>query len=181
MGEKIQLTVAPILKQKYVGNNVARINREIMDKLKVKEGHILEIKPKNPKKVPKEMAFYEKTSAIVQQIKRTEDSDTIRLDRFVRDNIRTLIEEKVKVEKASVEEAEKIKILPLGLPESGNSLVLPVPKGRPVCENELVTLTEIENHEFEWLSFIVQNTKPEGIVLITENTDVEISGKNSKM
>lgn len=194
MVEEVQLTVAPILKQEYVGHNVARISEDVMKKLGVGEGDILEIESITEKLTDANFIKEEnrawgikdtsRTGTIVRQSGNTEEnSDFIRLDRFARENIQTLIGEKVSVKKVNVKEAEEITVYPVmpGKPEFAE--LEKSFQGRPVSKGDIVTFLNHfsatspdtgEEKEIFKVDFTVNDTRPDGIVLVTKETNVEI-------
>ncbi|KXB04567.1 hypothetical protein AKJ49_01955 [candidate division MSBL1 archaeon SCGC-AAA382A03] len=183
--KKIKLTVAEARQQKDVGRSVARISRKSMKELGIKQGDIIEIEDKK------------KTGAIARSsYKDDEGLDIIRLDGLERKNAGTSIGEKVKVKKSDVKRAKKIRIAPaernIQIRGGGQALKRNL-LGRPVTKGDLVTPSSIQSDVFPRLfedmfqgmshssfglgeiRFIVTNTSPTDIVLITEDTAVELS------
>lgn len=193
MVEELQLTVAPILEQENVGKNIAGISEDTMQKLGVKEGNILEIESITEKLtyanfMEEENREWEdkdasRTGTITRQSNNTEENtNSIRLDRFTQENIEVLIGEKVSVEKADVNEAEEITVFPVMPGKQEFAELEKLFLGRPVSKGDVVTFLNSfsatfpdsdEEKEIFRINFTVNDTQPEGIVLVTENTTVE--------
>lgn len=194
MAEETQLTVAPILNEKHIAKRIARISESTMKRLEVREGDIIKIKPSKERLtydnfLKEENRTWEvkdarRTGVIVRQIKDTkEKSNSIRLDRFERENIQTVIGEKLSVKKANVKQAEEITVYPVMPGKQKFDQLEKSFLGRPVSKGDTVTflnyfsvaLPDIDKEmEIFKVDFTINNTHPDGIVLVTENTDITL-------
>ena len=188
--KEIELTVAEARRQKDVGKNVARISKRSMKELGVKQGDIIEIEGEK------------RSGAIVRTNYREDEGlDIIRLDGLERKNTGISIGEKVKVRKAEVKEADRITIAPadqnIQIQGGGQALKRSL-IGRPATKGDLITPTGLQGDIFSQilggmfqgptpsssfglgeLRFMVTNVKPDDLVLITENTTVNLSSKTA--
>ena len=191
MAEKeLKLTVAEAKKQADVGRGIARLNEHVMKKLDVKQGDILEIEGT-------------KTTGAIAVKGYAEDQglDIVRIDGLTRRNAGTSINEKATIRKAKVKEAKSVTVAPadphLRLMVHGDSLKRNL-MGRPATKGDIISPTTFEEPMhlgadsfiaqffgdvfgemgspigLGEIRFVVTNTSPSGIVLITELTDVEV-------
>jgi transitional endoplasmic reticulum ATPase len=188
--KELKLTVAEARRQADVGRSIARVDERIMKKLDVKQGDILEIEGT-------------KTTGVIAVRGYAEDQglDIVRIDGLARRNAGTSIGEKVTVRKANVKEAKSVTVAPadphLRLMIHGDSLKRNL-MGRPVTKGDIVSPTTFEEPMhlgadsfiaqffgnvfgemgaplgLGEIRFVVTNTSPSGIVLITELTDLEV-------
>ncbi|MFP4005657.1 MAG: CDC48 family AAA ATPase [Candidatus Hadarchaeia archaeon] len=189
---EIKLTVAEARRQKDVGKNVARVSKAVMNKLKVKQGDIIEIEGNK------------KSGAIVRSSYREDEGlDIIRLDGLERKNAGTSIGEKVTVRKAEVKEAETVTIAPteqnIQIRGGGQALKKSL-LGRPMSKGDLVTPTGMQGDIFSQIfggmfqemgpsssfglgeiRFMVTNSSPDGIVLITKRTNINLSSQPAEV
>jgi len=191
MAEKdLKLTVAEARRQADVGRGIARLDERIMKKLDVKQGDILEIEGT-------------KTTGAIAVKGYAEDQglDVVRMDGLTRRNAGTSIGEKVTIKKAKVKEAKSITLAPadprIRLMAHGDALKRNL-LGRPVTRGDVITPTTFEE-PVHWgtdsiiaqffgdvfgemgtpfglgeVRFVVTNTNPSDVVLVTELTDVEV-------
>ena len=191
MAEKeLKLTVSEAKKQADVGRGIARLDERIMKKLDIKQGDILEIKGT-------------KTTGAIAVRGYAEDQgfDVVRIDGMTRRNAGTSIGEKVTVIKAKVKEAKSITLAPadprIRLMAHGDALKRNL-LGRPFTKGDIISPTTFEEpmqlgadsfiaqffgNVFGEMAtpfglgevrFVVTNTSPTGVVLVTELTDVEV-------
>ncbi len=190
--KEIELTVAEARRQQDVGRSVARISKKAMNKLEIKQGDIIEIEGS------------EKSGAIVRSSYREDEGlDIIRLDGLERKNTGTSIGEKVKVREADVKEADKITIAPteenIQIRGGGRALKRSL-LGRPASKGDLITPTGLQGDIFSQifggmfqemspsssfglgeLRFMVTNIQPDDLVLVTKNTDVNVSSQAAEV
>ena len=186
----LKLTVAEARKQADVGRGIARLDERAMKKLDVKQGDILE------------MVGTKTTGAIaVKGYAEDQGLDVVRIDGMTRRNAGTSIGEKVTVIKAKVKEAKSITLAPadprIRLMAHGDALKRNL-LGRPFTKGDIITPTTFEEpmhlgadsfiaqffgdvfgematpFGLGEVRFVVTNTSPAGVVLVTELTDVEV-------
>jgi len=191
MAEKeLKLIVAENRYQPDVGRGLARLPENIMKKLDVRQGDVVEITGSKP------------TGAIV--VNGSPDDrglDVVRIDGSIRRNAGTSIGEKVSVKKVAIKEAKSVTIAPadpriqfMASEEViGRNLF-----GRPIAKGDLITLgssgepvhlgadsfiAQFFGDVFGEMAtpfglgevkFVVTETSPSGIVLVTENTDIKV-------
>ncbi len=190
---EVKLRVGELTERGDYGRGIVRIDTRIMKKLGIHEGDIVEIEGSRS------------TGAIaVRAYPADIGLDVIRMDGLVRRNCGTSIGEYVKVRKADVEEAEYVAIAPArkniiihvqGNPFQQNLLMRPVKVGDIIVPNPVVRrrrepnlFEEVFGMNFEDMlftsfgeeKFIVVNTKPKGIVRITERTEIEVLERPTK-
>ena len=178
MAEKeLKLAVAEAKRQVDVGRGIVRLDDDVMKKLVIEEGDVVEVIGSKP------------TGAIaLEGYPEDRGLHIARIDGFMRRNAGTSIGEKVTIRKVEVKEAKKVVIAPA---ESGVKFIASggVIKrnllGRPLLKGDLITTSApLSADIFEEffggfvglgeMKFIVTNTSPSGIVLVTELTDVEV-------
>jgi len=147
-----------------VGRGIARIDPEVMERLGLQSGDIIEVVGKV------------KAPAIVWP-GYPEDRGTgvIRIDGNLRNNANVGIDDKVRIRKASAKDAEKLIIAPTEPVRlmGGEAYLLRLLEGRPVTRGQKIRV-EIFGHT---LTFVVTGSKPSGIVLVTRKTDIELKEK----
>jgi len=178
MAEKeLKLAVAEAKRQVDVGRGLVRLDDDVIKKLVIEEGDVVEVIGSKP------------TGAIaLEGYPEDRGLHIARIDGFMRRNAGTSIGEKVTIRKVEVKEAKKVVIAPA---ESGVRFIASggVIKrnllGRPLLKGDLITTSapvgaDIFEEFFGGfvglgeMKFIVTNTSPSGIVLVTELTDVEV-------
>ncbi len=180
--KEIELKVGELTNRGDYGRGIARIDMKTMKAIGVREGDVIEIEGGR------------KTPAIaVRAYPADVGLNIIRIDGLVRRNAKTSIGEYVKVRRAEPKEAKRVVFAPA---EKGivlhvspnlikqNMYLRPVRKGDIVMANPV--FKRREDSIFEeffgdvFLSFgletklVVVSTQPDGIVQITENTEVEV-------
>ncbi len=180
--KEIELKVGELTNRGDYGRGIARIDMKTMKAIGVREGDVIEIEGAR------------KTAAIaVRAYPADVGLNIIRIDGLVRRNAKTSIGEYVKVRKAEPKEAKRVVFAPA---EKGivlhispnlikqNMYLRPVRKGDIVMANPV--FKRREDSIFEeffgdvFLSFgletklIVASTQPDGIVQITDNTEIEV-------
>ena len=164
-GNDLMLRVAES-KQRDVGRGKVRIDADTMKKIGVSVGDIIEIEGKR------------KTAAIVWPAY-TEDQgmDIIRMDGLIRKNASVGIGEKVSVRKAEAKVATMVKLAPLSFTITVDSGFVSFVKRRmadtPLVEGDNVLIPVLG----QAIPFSVVSTKPNGIVMTTEETNLTILEK----
>jgi transitional endoplasmic reticulum ATPase len=155
------------------GRGIARLDPDTLLHLKLSPGDIIEIEGG------------ERTAAKVWRADRQDwNTDTVRIDGFTRQNADVGIGERVTIRKAEATKAETLVLAP---PEEASvqfgsdaaGMVKRQILKRPVCETDIVPVMSSTNHPFmrspgQAIPLIAVDTEPEGIVLVTEDTDVEL-------
>lgn len=155
------------------GRGIARLDPDTLLHLKLSPGDIIEIEGA------------EVTAAKVWRADRQDwNTDTVRIDGFTRQNADVGIGERVTIRKAEADKAEKVVLAP---PEEASvqfgsdaaGMVKRQILKRPVVESDIVPVMSSTNHPFmrspgQAIPLIAVETEPEGITLITEDTQVEL-------
>jgi transitional endoplasmic reticulum ATPase len=155
------------------GRGIARLDPDTLLHLKLSPGDIIEIEGADT------------TAAKVWRADRQDwNSDTVRIDGFTRQNADVGIGERVKIRKAEAQKAESLVLAP---PEEASvqfgsdaaGMVKRQILKRPVVERDIVPVMSSTNHPFmrspgQAIPLIAVETEPEGVCLITEDTDVEL-------
>ena len=194
----LKLKVGELTSRDEYGKGIARIDSKIMKKLGIKEGDIIEIEGKN------------KTGVIaVRPYPNDIGLDIIRIDGLVRRNVGAGIGDLIKVRKADAKEAKHIVVAPAqsGItlhmhPEflKKNLYMRPMTKGDIFVPSSVVSRRSVDPFEEIFKSFgidvemmtpfgsfgsevkmIVIKTVPDGIVRITEDTEIEIKPQTVKI
>ncbi|WP_136689286.1 CDC48 family AAA ATPase [Halorhabdus amylolytica] len=155
------------------GRGIARLDPDTLLHLKLSPGDIIEIEGA------------ETTAAKVWRADRQDwNTDTVRIDGFTRQNADVGIGERVEIRKAEAEKADSLVLAP---PEEASvqfgsdaaGMVKRQILKRPVVERDIVPVMSSTNHPFmrspgQAIPLIAVETEPEGVVLVTEDTDVEL-------
>ncbi|MFO8114172.1 MAG: CDC48 family AAA ATPase [Halorubrum sp.] len=155
------------------GRGIARLDPDTLLHLKLSPGDIIEIEGA------------ETTAAKVWRADRQDwNTDTVRVDGFTRQNADVGIGERVTIRKAEAEKAEKLVLAP---PEEASvqfgsdaaGMVKRQILKRPVVERDIVPVMSSTNHPFmrspgQAIPLIAVETEPDGVCLITEDTEVEL-------
>jgi transitional endoplasmic reticulum ATPase len=161
----VELRVAEA-KQRDVIRGKIRIDNEAMRKIGISTGEIVEIVGK---KITAAVAWPSYPEDLKRQI--------IRMDGVIRRNAGVSLSDKVVVRKAKVEKATNIVFAPaqlnVNLDFGFESFVKRKLLGYPLSEKDTVMIPVLGRA----IPFIVATAKPDGIVLVTDDTKVEVSDK----
>ena len=155
------------------GRGIARLDPDTLLHLKLSPGDIIEIHGGDT------------TAAKVWRADRQDwNTDTVRIDGFTRQNADVGIGERVEISKA---EATKADTLVLAPPEEASvqfgsdaaGMVKRQILKRPIVEGDIVPVMSSTNHPFmrspgQAIPLIAVETEPDGVCLITEDTEVEL-------
>jgi len=155
------------------GRGIARLDPDTLLHLKLSPGDIIEIEGADT------------TAAKVWRADRQDwNTDTVRVDGFTRQNADVSIGERVTIRKAETTKAEKLVLAP---PEEASvqfgsdaaGMVKRQILKRPVVERDIVPVMSSTNHPFmrspgQAIPLIAVNTEPDGVCLVTEDTEVEL-------
>jgi transitional endoplasmic reticulum ATPase len=163
MNEKIMLRVAEAY-HRDAGSGVAKIDRNIMEKLGVLSGDTVLIIGK------------EKACAIARPgYPEDEGNELIRIDGNIRTNARVGLDDKVSVQKIAPQEAKRVVLAPTQQIRlvGGPQYLLRLLEGRPLMKGQRLRVETVSNP----LSFIVISTQPPGPVTVTRNTSLVVKEK----
>lgn len=155
------------------GRGIARLDPDTLLHLKLSPGDIIEIEGSST------------TAAKVWRADRQDwNTDTVRIDGFTRQNADVSIGERVTIRKADETKAERLVLAP---PEEASvqfgsdaaGMVKRQILKRPVAQRDIVPVMSSTNHPFmrspgQAIPLIAVETDPSGVVLITEDTQVEL-------
>ncbi|MFP4627158.1 MAG: CDC48 family AAA ATPase [Natronomonas sp.] len=155
------------------GRGIARLDPDTLLHLKLSPGDIIEIEGADT------------TAAKVWRADRQDwNTDTVRIDGFTRQNADVGIGERVTIRKAEATKAETLVLAP---PEEASvqfgsdaaGMVKRQILKRPVVEHDIVPVMSSTNHPFmrspgQAIPLIAVETDPQGVCLVTEDTDVEL-------
>ena len=189
----VKLKVGELTSREEYGKGIARIDSKIMKKLGVREGDIIEIEGNRKTGAIAVRAYPEDIGL-----------EIIRMDGLVRRNAGTSLGEVVKVRRAQVKEAKHVVFAPAqkGIRIFMNPNILKQKMlMRPVMRGDIIVPSSVINRRTEFdpfedifkqfgidinitggmfntfgseIKMVVVKTSPEGIVRITENTEVEL-------
>ncbi len=163
MKEEIVLRVAEAF-YRDVGRGIARIDPEVMEKIGLQSGDIIEIIGK------------ESVPAIVwPSYPEDRGKGVIRIDGNLRSNAGVSIDDKVKIKKVSAKPAERITLAPTEPVRlmGGENYLLRLLEGRPVTRGQKIRV-EIFGHT---LTFVIVATRPSGVVVVNRKTELELKEK----
>jgi transitional endoplasmic reticulum ATPase len=163
MKEEITLRVAEAY-YRDVGRGIARLDPEVMEKLGVQSGDIIEIVGK------------ESVPAIAwPSYPEDRGKGIVRIDGNLRSNAGVGIDDKVKIRKVEAKPAEKITLAPTEPVRitGGEGYILRLLEGRPVVRGQKVRV-EIFGYT---LTFVIVATRPSGVVVVGRGTEIELKEK----
>ncbi|OUJ19199.1 ATPase of the AAA+ class CDC48 family [Methanonatronarchaeum thermophilum] len=158
----IKLRVAEA-RHRDAGRGIARVSTEVMQKLNLTSGDIIQIDGKGT------------ATAVVWPGYPNDPNDAIRIDGSVRNNAGAGIGDKVEVKKVNAQKAKKIAIAPteeinLRISSDGVRKIL---EGRPISKGQKIRV------EFfgRAINYKVVQTDPAGTVIADSNTKIQINDK----
>ncbi|MDP2768090.1 MAG: CDC48 family AAA ATPase [Candidatus Methanoperedens sp.] len=160
MNEKIMLRVAEA-HHRDAGRDIARIERDVMEKLGILSGDIILVVGK------------EKACAIAgPAYPEDEGTGIIRIDGNIRTNARVGIDDKIYIQKSTPQEAKRAVFAPTQQVRlvGGPQYLLRLLEGRPLLKGQRLRVETVSNP----LSFIVISTQPPGPVVVTRNTNLVV-------
>ena len=161
--DELQLRVAEA-RQEDVNRFIVRLSGEAMEKLGVKTGDVIEIKGRKI------------TAAIVwPAYDEDQDQEIIRMDGTIRHNAGVSLGEKVTVRKANEKEAKMVVLSPISttIRKMDKSFVTFVKRrllNYPLTRGDVINIPLLKRA----LSFRVVTTKPVGVVIVTDRTNLTI-------
>ncbi|MFP4654635.1 MAG: CDC48 family AAA ATPase [Methanohalobium sp.] len=160
MNENVTVHVARAY-HRDVGKGIARVDRELMQKLGTVSGDVIEIKNKK------------EGYAIVQPLHESDSAKNIvRVDGNTRNNIGIGVDDVVVVRKIKARIADKITFAPAQPVHfvNGAQYLLRMLEGRPVSRGEWIRVETVN----EPLYFVVVSIKPTGPAVVTPDTSIRL-------
>ncbi len=143
------------------GRGIARVSIEVMKKLGLVSGDVIEI------------AGRKKAAAIVWPgFAQDTGSAILRIDGNIRGNAATGIDEKVKIRKSEAEYARRVVIQPTQPIRlvGGEQYLSRVLRGRSVIEGQTVRVDVIGNS----ITLVIAKVVPKGIAIVSDDTEIEL-------
>ncbi|MFA4861937.1 CDC48 family AAA ATPase [Methanoregula sp.] len=143
------------------GRGIARISVEVMKKLGLVSGDVIEIQGKKKAAAIIWPGFAQDTGYAI-----------LRIDGNIRGNAGTGIDEKVKIRKSEAEYAKKVVIQPTQPIRlvGGEQYLARVLRGRSVIEGQTVRVDVIGNS----ITLVIAKVSPKGIAIVTDDTEIEL-------
>ncbi len=160
MNERIMLRVAEA-HHRDVGRDIARIDRDVMEKLGILSGDIIMVVGK------------EKACAIAGPgYPEDQGTEIIRIDGNIRTNARVGIDDKIYLQKSMPQVAKRVVLAPTQQIRlvGGPQYLLRLLEGRPITKGQRLRVETVSNP----LSFIVISTQPPGPVIVARNTSLVV-------
>ncbi|MCS7144799.1 MAG: CDC48 family AAA ATPase [Archaeoglobaceae archaeon] len=163
MKEEITLRVAEAY-YRDVGRGIARLDPEIMAKMGIQSGDIIEVVGKESVPVIAWPSYPEDRGKGI-----------IRIDGNLRSNAGIGIDDRVRIRKVEAKPAERITLAPAEPVRitGGESYLLRLLEGRPIVRGQKVRV-EVFGYT---LTFVIIATKPSGVVVVSRNTEIELKEK----
>jgi len=175
--KEIQLKVAKAYPNDSA-RGIARLDPNALLSLRLSPGDIIEIEGKRL------------TAAKVWRADRQDWSqDYVRIGGFIRQNAGVGISDRVRVRKARYGEATKVVLAPpagsqLHFGEDATDLIRRQTLKRPVITGDILPIMSSASHAFigrvEAVPLVVSSTEPEGVVVISERTEIHLMEKASR-
>ncbi|MDH7596497.1 MAG: CDC48 family AAA ATPase [Methanothrix sp.] len=162
MNDQIVLRVAEAY-HRDAGKSIARISLDIINRLGLKNGDVVEIQGRN------------KVCAIAWPGNPGDAPDIIRIDGNLRSNLGVGIDDRVFVRRTEVKPARRVLLAPTRSIRliGGPQYLLRILEGRPVTKGEQIRIEMITNS----LVMVVVSTTPSGPVVITRDTVINITSE----
>lgn len=143
------------------GRGIARVSIEIMKKLGLVSGDVIEIQGKKKAAAIVWPGFQQDTGYAI-----------LRIDGNIRSNLSTGIDEKVRIRKSEAEYAKKVVIQPTQPIRlvGGEQYLSRVLRGRAVFEGQTQRIDVIGNS----ITLVIAKVQPKGIAIVTDDTDIEL-------
>ncbi|OYT34867.1 AAA family ATPase [Archaeoglobales archaeon ex4484_92] len=150
-----------------VGRGIARVDPEVMIKLGLQSGDIIEIIGKSS--VP---------AIVWPGYPEDRGKGTIRIDGSLRSNAGVGIDDRVKIKRVDAKPAERVVLAPTEPVRlmGGEAYLLRLLEGRPVKRGQKIRV-EVFGHT---LTFVITATRPAGVVIVSRSTNIEVKEKPSE-
>ena len=154
-----------------VGRAIVRIDPKDFSKVKAEIGDIIEIKSAKEKTKGKTVA------KLMPAFEEMRGKGILQMDGILRDNIKVGLGEKVKIEKIETNPASIIVLKPLAsessLKETDSEYLSQILDGTPIIKGNKIRATFFGS---KFQDFLIEDTDPEGAVLINSGTAIKIKG-----
>lgn len=162
MNDQIVLRVAEAY-HRDAGKSIARISLDIINRLGLKNGDVVEIQGRN------------KVCALAWPGNPGDAPDIIRIDGNLRSNLGVGIDDRVSVRRTEVKPARRVLLAPTRSIRliGGPQYLLRILEGRPVTKGEQIRIEMITNS----LIMVIVSTTPAGPVVITRDTVINITSE----
>jgi transitional endoplasmic reticulum ATPase len=142
------------------GRGIARVSIDIMKKLGLVSGDVIEIQGKK------------KAAAVVWPGFQDSGSSIISIDGNIRGNLSTGIDEKVRIRKSEAEYAKKVVIQPMQPIRlvGGEQYLSRFLRGRAVYEGQTQRIDVMGNS----ITLVIAKVQPKGIAIVTDDTEIEL-------
>lgn len=160
--DEIILRVAEA-RHRDAGRGIARIGKDVMQKLRLVSGDVIEIRGKGI------------APAIVWPAYPEDSEDIMRIDGNIRSNAGAAIDEKVIIRKVEASQGERLTIAstqPIKI-IGGSDYLCKILEGRPVVSGQRIRVDMVGRP----LTFVVAETQPSGIVISTRSTQIVLKEK----
>jgi len=155
------------------GRGIARLDPDTMGDLALSPGEVIEVEGGDA------------TAAKVWRADREDwNTRSIRIDGFTRQNADVGIGERVTIRKAEVERADRLVLAPpeeasVQFDSDATGMIKRQILKRPIVERDIVPVMSSTHHPFmrspgQAIPLIALETDPDGVVLVTEDTSVEL-------
>ena len=143
------------------GRGIARVSIEVMKKLGLVSGDVIEIQGKKKAAAIIWPGFQQDTGYAI-----------LRIDGNIRSNLSTGIDEMVKIQKSEAEYAKKVVIQPTQPIRlvGGEQYLSRVLRGRAVFEGQTQRIDVIGNS----ITLVIAKVQPKGIAIVTDDTEIEL-------
>jgi transitional endoplasmic reticulum ATPase len=143
------------------GRGIARVSIEVMKKLGLVSGDVIEIQGKKKAAAIVWPGFQQDTGYAI-----------LRIDGNIRGNLSTGIDEKVRIRKSEAEYAKKVVIQPTQPIRlvGGEQYLARLLRGRAVFEGQTQRIDVIGNS----ITLVIAKVLPKGIAIVTDETDIEL-------
>ncbi|HUT39128.1 MAG TPA: CDC48 family AAA ATPase [Methanoregula sp.] len=143
------------------GRGIARVSIEVMKKLGLVSGDVIEIQGKNKAAAIVWPGFQQDTGYAI-----------LRIDGNIRGNLSTGIDEKVRIRKSEAEYAKKVVIQPTQPIRlvGGEQYLARLLRGRAVFEGQTQRIDVIGNS----ITLVIAKVLPKGIAIVTDETEIEL-------
>lgn len=150
-------------KHRDAGRSIARIHSDVMKKLGIVSGDIVEIKGK------------ENAYAVVWPGYPEDSKKIIRVDGNIRGNASVSIDENIEIKRIEAENAKKISVAPTQAIRivRGDEYLRKILEGQPIIKGQKIRVDILGTG----LTLIVTSTQPSGPLIVTPETQVTLSEK----
>ncbi|MGB2762147.1 MAG: CDC48 family AAA ATPase [Minisyncoccales bacterium] len=156
---------------KDVGRAIVRIDPKDLSKVKAEIGDIVEVKSAKEKVKKKTVA------KLMPAFEEMRGKGILQMDGILRDNIKVGLNEKIKIKKIETNLASTIVLKPLtsesSLKETDSEYLAQILDGAPVITENKIRATFFGS---KFQDFLVEDTDPDGAVLINSETTIKIKG-----